>query len=324
MNAAVKPKKKLLRPVGPNLELPWQASVEEDRRFKKVLRISLAVLLVLAIVVPLMKVPELTREERETLPPQLARVVLEKKELPPPPPPPPPKQEEKKPEPVEEKPPEPKKPEEKPKPEPVVDKVAEAKKKAATAGLLQFQDDLAAMRDALDVAAVDTANLSRGAQQARQVDRSVITSQAKGTSGGINTAALSRDTGGVALSGRETTVVESELATRTGNGKEAAVGERNQSARSDEEIRQIMDRNKGAIFAIYNRALRSNPALQGKVVVRLVIEPNGRVSSAEIVSSELDDEELENKLLARIQLIAFNASEVVRTTLNYSFDFLPN
>lgn len=320
-----------MRIAGPNLQLPWYASLDEDSRFKKILKIGFAVFTVFAVAVPFIPVPELTREERETLPPQLARVVLEKKEVPKPPPPPPPKPKEvEKPKPVEEKKPEPKKPEPKPpepKPEPPkpVDRVAQAKEKAATSGLLQFQDDLADMRDALDLAKVDSANLSRGENVAAKVDRSVVTSGAKATSGGINTAALSRNTGGVALSGRETTKVESNLANRSGSGDNEG-GEavaRGGSSRSDEEIRQIMDRNKDAIFAIYNRALRRNPSLQGKVTVQLTIEPTGQITAVKIVSSELGDPDLENKLLARIKLIAFNATSAVRTIVNYSFDFLP-
>jgi len=317
---------------GPNLELPWQASLDEDAKFKRILQICGGIFVVLAIAVTAIPVPELTREERETLPPQLARVVLEKKEIPKPPPPPPepepePELEEEpepEPEPVEEE-PEPE-PEPEPPPEPV-DRVAEAREKAASSGLLQFQDDLADMRDSMDVAKVDNNNLTRGEQQAKQVDRSVITSGARSTSGGINTAALSRDTGGVALSGRETTQVESELAERSGGNRDAdpeGGGGNDLASRSDEEIRRVMDRNKAAIFAIYNRALRSNPALQGKVTVELTIAPGGRVTAAKIVFSELNDEALESKLLARIKLISFPPKEASQTVVNYSLDFLPS
>jgi len=84
-----------------------------------------------------------------------------------------------------------------------------------------------------------------------------------------------------------------------------------------------MDKNKAAIFATYNRELRKNPTLEGKVVFKMVIEPNGRVSEASIVSSELDDPALERKLLARVRLINFGAKDVLQTTLNYAIDFLP-
>jgi TonB family protein len=256
-------------------------------------------------------------------------VVLEEKKLPPPPPPPPPpKVDEKKPEVVQEKPPE-KKPEPKPEPKkiepkPQETKIVEAREVAMAAGINQIQDMFSDMRDTVDMSAVNNNTLALGNQNAAKVDRSVITSGAVGTSGGINTAALSRNTGGIALSGRETTVVESNLATRTGSGTAEAAGVREQSSRSEQEIRKIMDKNGGAIHALYNRALRSNPALQGKVVVRIVIQPTGQVSAAEIVSSGLNDPDLEAKLLARIRLIAFDAKDVTSTTINWTFDFFPN
>ncbi|GAB1258599.1 TonB family protein [Aurantivibrio plasticivorans] len=309
----------------PNLQLPWYSSIDEDNRFKKYLKVAVGIFLVVAIAIPFIPVPELTREERETLPPALARVVLEKKEIPkPPPPPPPPKpKEEEKPKPVEEKPkPVEKKPEPK-KPEPQPAKIVEAKEKAAKSGLLQFKDDLADMRESLDMAKVNTGKLTRGKADAAKVDRSVITSGAKSTSGGVNTAALSRDTGGVALSGRETTVVDSELASRTGKGNEGSASSGGGTVRSDEEIRQIMDRNKDAIFAIYHRALRRNPGLQGEVVVKITIEATGQISAVSIISSQLNDPSLESRILSRIRLISFEATNKAKTIVNYTFNFLP-
>lgn len=315
--------------VTPNLELPWSSSQNDDRRFWRVLGALCVPLLILSIAIPFISLPEPKREELEQLPPQLARVVLEKKELPKPPPPPPP--EEKK---VEEQKPEPKpeapKPEPKPaepkrvEPEPV--KLQRAIEQAKQSGVLQFADDLADMRDALDVSDVRTpsANITRATAEAAQVERNLISSGAQAKSGGVNTAALSRDTGGVALSGRETTVVESKLeevsAAAADNRQQQA---RDKAFRGDQAIRQKMEEAKGRIFGIYNRALRQNPTLQGKVVFKLVIEPTGAVSSAEVVSSELNDADLERRLLAAVRGINFGASDVLQTTLNYSFDFLP-
>ena len=197
---------------------------------------------------------------------------------------------------------------------------------AKQAGVLQFADDLADMRDALDVSDVKTpsANITRAKAEAAQVERNFISSGAQAKSGGVNVAALSRDTGGVAMSGRDTTVVESKLESVSA----AAADNRQQQSREkafrgDQSIRQKMEEAKGRIFGIYNRALRENPSLQGKVTFKLVIEPNGAVSSAQVISSELNDPELERKLLAAIRGIQFGTSDVLQTTLNYSFDFLP-
>ena len=59
------------------------------------------------------------------------------------------------------------------------------------------------------------------------------------------------------------------------------------ASRSLEDVRLVFERNKGSIYAIYNRALREDPALQGKVVVELRIAPSGEVMDCRIVSTEL-------------------------------------
>ena len=97
-----------------------------------------------------------------------------------------------------------------------------------------------------------------------------------------------------------------------------------QASRAIEDVRLVFDRNKGSIFSIYNRALREEPALQGKVVFKLTIAPSGGVEDCHIVSSELKAPELEAKLLARVRLLDFGAKDVNSLTLNYPVDFLPS
>lgn len=278
----------------------------------------------------MINVPESEREELERLPPQLAKVVLQKKELPKPPPPKEKKPEEKKPE--EKKPepkPEEKKPEPKPrpsKPEPDPVKLQQAQEQAKRSGVLQFADDLAAMRDSVDVSEVKSSGkeVTRAKADAATVERDFIDSGAKAKSKGVNTAELSRDTGGKALAGKETTAVASQLEEVSAVSQETrAQAQREKSYRGDQAIRQKMEEAKGRIFSIYNRALRQDPTLQGSVMFKLVIEPDGSVSDAKIVSSELNDVDLENKLLAAIRFINFGAADVLQTTLDYSFDFLP-
>ena len=100
-------------------------------------------------------------------------------------------------------------------------------------------------------------------------------------------------------------------------------GQSNLGSRSREEIERVFDRNKGAIYALYNRALRANPTLQGKVVLRLTITPQGTVSFCEIVSSELGDPDLEEKLVQRILLFQFEAKDVETITTTKPIDFFP-
>jgi protein TonB len=296
------------------LQLPWESSASEDARFRKILRNMLSAFLVFAVVVPFLEVDELTRVQQEELPPHLARVLLEQKELP-------------KPEVVE---PTPKpivkpkvqeKPKPKPKPKPKQD-VNQARKVAETSGVLAFQDELMEMRDSVDLDSLSQTQTRRGDESAQQMERSLITSGVAGDSGGIKTSSLSRDTGGAALSSHEATKVSSTIARNTkapaSSGQSASLG-----GRSDESIRRVMDKNKGAIYSIYNRALRKDPLLQGKLVFEMLIDAGGRVTELKLLSSELSDEALSQKILSRIRLIQFGAKDVHPTRVNYSFDFLP-
>ena len=322
------------------MQLPWSFA-DDDARFKKILSIAMVVFLAVAIPITIIKLPELTRKEKADLPPQLARVMLEKQELPPPKPIEPPtekkqaKEEQKSVEKLLEKKPitnNTNKPIENAKNVNSKNDVVTNAKAQAQAQIATFKDDLMEMREALQTSAVETANatVSNGASQVTQVDRSMINSgQTKG-SNGINVGAYaSHDVGGVALSGRETTKVKSELvnagkkaagATGSGGGNSDGAGG---AARSEEEMRKVMEQYKSSIFSIYNRALRDNAALQGKVKFKMIIDPSGQVVEASIEFSELKDAALEAKLLAKMKSISFPAANVVRTTFYQTLDFLP-
>lgn len=306
----------------PSFGMPWDAKRADAQKFRKALTSALVIVLAVGVAMPWLPLPEVEREELEELPPQLARILLEKQEIEIPPPPPP--------KPVEPE-PTPDKPE--PEPEQIVKQetvvepqptVADAREKAKTSGLLQFADAFADMRDAVDVSTLqDTASIQRGAGESATIDRNLLTSQHSTRSAGVNVAALSRDTGGVALSGREVTKVDAPKgATGEGGTRERKLAD--PRSRSIEEIRRVFDTNKGAIFAIYNRALRQDPSLMGKVVLELVIDPNGRVVDVSVVSSELADDGVIAKIINRVRLFDFGKRDVRTTTISYPVHFLPS
>lgn len=309
----------------PSTELPWESSVEEDRRFKRILRGLIVVVILLGLAIPFIPLPEISRDAERELPPQLARVILEEEPPPPPEPEPEPEPEqeepEPEPEPEESEPEEPAEPEPEPEPEPTPTRVEQARETASRSGLMQHRDELMAMRDTLDTNRVEQAELNEGQAEAERTERNRIESQTQADSGGIETEQLSRDTGAGELAERESTQVESATEPAARESESGGSGEI--AARSDEDIRQVIDQHMGAIFSIYNRALRQDPTLQGKLVVHMVIEPSGEISEARIESSELDSEELEQRLLGRILLISFPAEDVTVTRVNYTFDFLP-
>jgi TonB family protein len=265
------------------------------------------------IVIPFITLPKTEKAAVHEVPPRLARIMLEEKK---PPPPPPPKVEKTKPEIV--------KPEIRPQPKPVPQVDKQQKIRDQTAQMLK--DELADLRDNSVIdKATKTKNLTGKVNEDSHAERSLLTSKVGASSGGINTSNLSRGYGGGpgSLTGHETTAVTSALGSTDGSKDVRRTSSSTKAARSREEIELIFDRNKGAIYALYSRALRDNPALQGKVVLQLTITPQGDVTNCTILSSELNNPELESKLKARVMLFKFEARDVETITTTKPIDFFP-
>ena len=295
-------------------ELPWSPTEAVEKRFRNIVRNLFIVFGLLALIITFMPMPDKKLAKAPEIPDRVVQLVIEKK-LPPPPPPPPPKVEPKEvPKPVEKI---------EPKPQPPK---PDARQKAQNSGLLKLQDQLADLRDnsVLDKAAM-TKNLSGKVGETTSSERSLITSKVGQNSGGINTAALSRGYGSGAgsLTGHTTTQVTSAtLAAQADDGVKRGSGS-TKAARSREEIELIFDRNKGAIYALYSRALRDKPELKGKVVLELTIAPTGEITQCRVVSSELNDPDLERKLVARVKSFRFEARDVETITTTKPIDFFP-
>ena len=307
--------------------LPWERSAAEEERFRAIAKQVVIAFVVLAVAFTLLPVPPLDRNDAPSIPPRLAKLVIEKKVVPPPPPVVLPKPE--LPQPTAATKPVERKPESKPD-APVVpvtsDRKVAAREKAKVAGLLPFVDELADLRDNRSIAGLASNRPLTGAVgEGTRSERSLITSKAGQGSGGINTAAFSRDTGGAGLGGRGTTQVTSTLGGMSGSvaAAEASASAGGRASRSREEIEMVFDQNKGAIYALYSRALRKDPSLQGKLVLKLTIEPGGEVSNCEVVSSELADDELLAKLVARVKMFRFPDRDVATVTTTKPIDFFP-
>jgi len=301
--------------------LPWELAEEQEKTFAKVLQRTLIALLIFAIVVPWLPLPEVDIDKQEEIPERFAKLLIQKQE---PPPKPKPKEvpiQPEKPKPTEtvaDKPKEPVK-----KPEPVKQNTEQARKKASRAGLLPFAEELADLRSDDAVAAVvKDQPLTGVAGEAKRNERSMIASMAGTSSGGINTDSMSRNTGGSGLGGRDATEVGSPVE-GFGSAEPDVQSGGDVPSRSREEIEMVFDQNKGAIYALYTRALRRDPGLQGKVVLSLTIEPSGEVSAVEVLSSELNNPELERKLVQRIKLFRFDAKDVARLTTTKPINFFP-
>jgi protein TonB len=303
--AAANPAQRPLTGLAPyyrRYDLPWSPLEEMERRFRVILRNLAIVFGIFAVLMPFL--PRHAQVvNTESLPERVVQLVME----PPPPPPPPP-------------PPKPEKPVEKapvtPKPVVPVDPRVKAAKTA------QVFDQLAALRD------VDLDKFEKSQQKTTDpgdvsvVSRNIISSKVGGSSGGISAPTSSGlAAGSGSLRGIYTTQVKDPNLGASGQATRA--GGSGKASRSADEIALVFTKNKGAIDAMYARALRDNPALQGKVVLELTIAPSGDITAARIVSSELNDKEFESKLLARIRLFKFDAKDVAALTATKPIDFFP-
>ena len=263
--------------------LPWSSSELENKRFKTITLVVLFITLAFAAVVKWQELPERPRAEKEKVPAQLTRLMTPRKVVPPNPiplpitKPIPAKVEKPKSVPPEAAPPKPVEPEKtspkevkKSPPKPVKVKVPtqaeiteQAKTKAKQSGLLAFQDDLASMRDNASLNNLADTNTIRGAGASNQTQRKFIGKKVAGNSGGVNTSNLTTNIGSRGeLAGRKNTeyVAPNEglasLAIKQIVTEDTVLGNRD-----TESIRKVLDANKGAIYAIYRKALRSDPSL---------------------------------------------------------------
>jgi periplasmic protein TonB len=292
-----------------SFELAWEQDPEEQGRLRKLISAGLLLLLLLGLILPFIRLPKAS-EAPEAVPERLARLMVQEKPKPPPP------------KPVELPKPKPEvKPVEQPKP---VDKVAEARKKAEK-DINKFKDELADLRQNIDLTPLgQTKNLQGAVGQDSHAERSMIATKAGVGSGGITSANASRGfgTGAGSLTGHDTTAVSSRIAA-AGQGDNVSRGASGKPSRSEEEIALVFDRNKGAIYALYGRALRDAPDLQGKLVLEFTISPSGEVTECHVVSSELKDPDLERKIVARVKLFRFEAKDVASITTTKPIEFVP-
>jgi TonB family protein len=215
-------------------------------------------------------------------------------------------------------------------PRPVPAPVAEAppqpdaRKKAAASGLLALSDQLAELRDLEVDRATPAQSLNAGAGEKTRVDRALLTARTGEGSGGIAVSKASSGFGGgsTGLAGHATAKVASS-ADAAPAGDVQRSGKSSKASRTREEVELVFDRNKSAIYALYARALRDNPALQGKVVLEVTIAPTGEVTDCRVVSSDLGDADLERKLVARVKMFRFDARDVAPMTTTKPIEFFP-
>lgn len=317
----------------------WDFNEVADRRFRRTILAVGIPFLILAILIPFLELFGLQEGGGQTTDTTYVNIlpdaeVAEQMEEPKPaeeeekPKPEPPKEEKK----PEEKEPAPKT-EAEPEPEPTQQELQEqAREVAKQAGINAFADQLADLRDnslsGLDASRTlsDEVVVARSGAGGSGGSAAIAASAASGSGGiGTSTSASPRTQSGAGLGQRRTTVVQAPKGIGPDLTKPGMEGNKRLAGRTLEEIQEVFDRNKASFYAMYNRALRENAELRGKIVVSLTIAPNGSVTRCELVSSELGDPDLERKVVQRVLLLNFKPKDVPEFTYpNYPIVFLPS
>ncbi len=336
--------------------LPWDTIPQDEQRFKRIFYTSLGIALIVCLIIPHIPVPQLTREQMDARAAnsQIVHMALtthfylpEAVQPPPPKEATPPKSEKKVTPKVAEK------SHEKPvqqethvaHTQPPVSAVNHAaseidvqQARAKAAALLKDQglDQLASLRDMVSDqgGAAPGKVLSRGGDAESGTSRSMITSSAASGSGGLAAAgyagAVSSGFGGGKAGGHSRagmhelsqSVHEEKVVSNVADtAPKINVGGKVQ--RSGGDIARGFDKFNGALQALYQRALRDNPALQGSVTLKMTITADGSVSDCQVVSSQLNDADLEAKIIMRVKMFHFDPITGDPWTGTHTINFLP-
>ncbi len=303
------------------IDLPWSKPLEDGRRFRNVLLIFSILAIALGLLVSQWQLPPPDLDKELVIPKRMAKMIEKKKIKPPEI-----KAAEKKEEKLAD--------EEKEKVPVTTGEKKQARATAETKGVMAFKKDFADLMDdgpsPTRIGASGRLSNSGKQESSGTAGRSVI--MAQGGSGGINTSGLSRQgTGGGGGSGGQGITspgvkfarVESALGTAM---KEAdrPLSKGSGPSRTDEDVQIVFDKYKSALYRIYYRELRNDPSLRGKMVLRITIEPDGRVSACSVKSTDMDAPALSADIVARVLKFNFGAKEgVPAVTILYPIDFLP-
>jgi len=310
--------------------MPWTRGNEEDQRFHKSLRTSLAASAVLALLVGTIAIPIMEREQLIEVPERVAKLVQQNRIQPQPEPQPIFKEELPEPEPekLAEELPEEVVPEAVSEPTVADNEKVDTKEQVKSKGILAFRDSFASRANLRPTAQLGSqARLSNAGEDATgRPQRAMVTSNAPGSSGGINLASISRDVGGggQGLDGVHVSRVSSSIGTGGDGTSNRPRSGGAFAGRTDEEIQIVFDRYKSSLYRLYNRELRKNPTLRGQIILKLTIEPDGSVSFCVTQSSDMNAPMLAEQVVERVIGFDFGAKEdIVAVTIIYPIDFLP-
>ncbi len=88
-----------------------------------------------------------------------------------------------------------------------------------------------------------------------------------------------------------------------------------------EPIRKVVMKRIGGLKYLYNKHLKLNPQLAGKITVKMVIAPGGSVMRAIVLESSLNLTALEREIVKSIKRWNFGSVPKGTATVIYPFSF---
>lgn len=289
-----------------DIELPWAGNSAQEDKFKKLVKKFVGPFMALLLVFPFISD---FSDEPEADQKVVTQVILEQ------------------PKPIETEPP---KPTEAPK-QRTQNKKPNAKPKTGTQtgaqGMAALSKQLSSIRSSLDMSKLQKKNVVQSNDgQAKRSTRALLgKDNANRSSGGLKAAAISVNAKGATLAEHKGTDIESPLmAVLTPDRAEYQYDPNKNGMRDMESIRRVFERHKGAVYSLYNKALRADPELSGKFVFSLLINPDGSVANVKVVASDLGNKKLEQRFIKKIRTINFGANDVEPTPVEYTYAFIPS
>jgi TonB family protein len=93
------------------------------------------------------------------------------------------------------------------------------------------------------------------------------------------------------------------------------------SSRTSSEVREVLMSKESAVTFIYNKHLRSDPLLSGTVLIEMIIEPSGRVSSVSILDSSTMNPAFDLELASAVETWRFGAVDENEGPLPVTYPF---
>ena len=310
----------------------------EDALFKKTLRISMTVYLLVGIGVALIHVSP-SRYESSEITPRIARLIVKPKKVEPLPLPVKPETNKEPSETRADKP----KAEKKPDPSRIERNKEIARKSGAVAALIREQDSgrleallgKGKLNNPLTAATIISApsqSMKKGRDPVNPLRKSSRTEKKLAQVGSLKgsdrvnlreeqklVSALPKTPGPLGGgSGINRPLGDGALVRMTGGPSGADGGSIDYDA-----IAQVVEKYKKGILYLYNRELRSNPTLKGTITVEFSIDSTGRVVAVHLVSTTMDYATLEDALTRRIKQWKFPYLYDGIIVVTYPFVFFP-